>query len=176
MSAPSSEIRELVEPLVSTAGLWLEDVELVRESGRHVLRVVVDAPEEADDSVDLDAVASVTRAVADALETIDHRLPERYTLEVSTRGATAPMTARRHFTRAIGRLVALELADGAALRGRLVEVEPEGADEATLIVTPETPGVKGRPAKVGDPVRTPLSAVRAGVVEVELRGGKDEED
>ncbi|WP_263120306.1 ribosome maturation factor RimP [Cellulomonas sp. RIT-PI-Y] len=176
MSAPSSEIRQLVEPLVSAAGLWLEDVELVRESGRHVLRVVVDAPEDADDSVDLDAVAAVTRSVADTLDGVDHRLPERYTLEVSTRGATAPLTARRHYTRAIGRLVVLELAEGDPLRGRLVGVEPEGDAEATLVVTPETPGVKGRPPKVGEPVRTPLSAVRAGVVEVELRGGKDEED
>ena len=174
MSAPSSEIRALVEPLVSEAGLWLEDVELVRESGRHVLRVVVDAPEDADDSVDLDAVAVVTRSVADALESVDHRLPERYTLEVSTRGATAPLTARRHFVRAIGRLVVLELADADALRGRLVDVGSEA--DPVLVVTPETPGVKGRPAKVGDPVSTPLSAVRAGVVEIELRGGKDEED
>ncbi|MEV7973023.1 ribosome maturation factor RimP [Cellulomonas sp. NPDC089187] len=176
MSASSSEIRPLVEPLVSAAGLWLEDVELLRESGRHVLRVVVDAPEDADDSVDLDAVATVTRAISEALDGVDHRLPERYTLEVGTRGATAPMTARRHFSRAIGRLVVLELAEGEPLRGRLVEVEPGEGVEATLVVVPEKAGVKGRPPKIGDPVRIPLSAVRAGVVEVELRGGPDEED
>lgn len=167
MPAPVSaqRIRETVEPVVAAAGLWLEDVELAREGAAHVVRVVVDAVEDADEAVDLDAVAEVSRAVSAALDDLAG-LPDRYTLEVSSRGADAPLTARRHYTRAIGRLVTLTLADGGTLAGRLVEVET--APEDAAVVTPVTPGLKGRPAKIGDPVRVPLTGVRGGRVEVEL--------
>lgn len=169
MPAPASaqRIRETIEPVVTAAGLWLEEVELARDGGQQVVRVVLDALEDAEDSVDMDAVAEVSRAVSAALDDTDG-LPERYTLEVSSRGASAPLTARRHYSRAIGRLVDLRLVDGGTLAGRLVEVE---RDEDALVVVPVTPGVKGRPAKIGDPVRLPLTQVRDGHVEVEL--GKD---
>lgn len=176
MAAPASaqRIRETIEPVVTAAGLWLEDVELGREGGRAVVRVVLDAPEDAEEQVDLDGVADVSRAVSAALDDLDG-LPDRYTLEVSSRGATAPLLARRHYARAIGRLVVLRLADGGSVTGRLVDVE-RGAtdDEDAVVVTPETPGVKGRPAKVGDPVRLPLAQVREGRVEVELVRDKDD--
>lgn len=183
MPAPASaqRIRETIEPVVAAAGLWLEDVELARDAGRPVVRVVVDAVEDAEEAVDLDGVAAVSRTVSEALDALDG-LPDRYTLEVSTRGADAPLTARRHYVRAIGRLVVLGLADGTVLAGRLVDVV-DGTDGAgmadgdTLVVTPVTPGVKGRPARVGDPVRVPLERVREGRVEVELvkDGGRGED-
>lgn len=173
MPAPVSaqRIRETIEPVVTAAGLWLEDVELARDGSRHVVRVVVDAVEDAEDQVDLDGVAEVSRAVSEILDGLDG-LPDRYTLEVGSRGADAPLTARRHYVRAIGRLVVLRLADGAALQGRLVDVD---ADEDVAVVTPVTPGLKGRPAKVGDPVRVPLAEVREGRVEVEIvKDSKDD--
>ncbi|MBD3781240.1 MULTISPECIES: ribosome maturation factor RimP [unclassified Cellulomonas] len=179
MPAPVSaqRIRETIEPVVAAAGLWLEDVELARDAGRPVVRVVVDAVEDAEEAVDLDGVAAVSRTVSEALDALDG-LPDRYTLEVSTRGADAPLTARRHYVRAIGRLVVLGLADGTVLAGRLVDVvDAGGAEGDAVVVTPVTPGVKGRPAKVGDPVRVPLERVREGRVEVELvkDGGRGED-
>ncbi|WP_158373118.1 ribosome maturation factor RimP [Cellulosimicrobium cellulans] len=176
MPAPASaqRIRETIEPVVTAAGLWLEDVELGREGGQAVVRVVLDAPEDAEEQVDLDGVADVSRAVSAALDDLDG-LPDRYTLEVSSRGATAPLVARRHYARAIGRLVVLRLADGGSLTGRLVDVERGATDaEDAVVVTPETPGVKGRPAKIGDPVRLALAQVREGRVEVELVRDKDD--
>lgn len=179
MAPPVSaqRIRETIEPVVAAAGLWLEDVELARDAGHPVVRVVVDAVEDAEEAVDLDGVAEVSRTVSAALDGLDG-LPDRYTLEVSTRGAAAPLTARRHYARAIGRLVVLTLEDGGTLSGRLVEVERDGADGEAVVVTPVTPGVKGRPAKVGDPVRVPLARVRTGRVEVELvkDGGREQGD
>jgi ribosome maturation factor RimP len=168
MAAPTSaqRIRESIEPVVTGSGLWLEDVALVRDGGRQVLRVVVDATEDAEQGPDSDAVAEVSRAVSAALDSLDG-LPDRYTLEVSTRGAATPMTARRHYSRAIGRLVTLRLVDGGTLAGRLVEVEPAG-ESATVVVVPVTPGLKGRPAKIGDPVRVDLAGVRDGQVEIEM--------
>ncbi|TKR21948.1 ribosome maturation factor RimP [Cellulomonas hominis] len=176
MAAPASaqRIRETIEPVVTAAGLWLEDVELGREGGHAVVRVVLDAPEDAEEQVDLDGVADVSRAVSAALDDLDG-LPDRYTLEVSSRGATAPLLARRHYARAVGRLVVLQLAEGGSVTGRLVHVERGATDgEDAVVVTPETPGVKGRPAKIGDPVRLPLAQVREGRVEVELVRDKDD--
>ncbi|NHT17375.1 ribosome maturation factor RimP [Cellulomonas sp. IC4_254] len=176
MPAPASaqRIRETIEPVVTAAGLWLEDVELGREGGQAVVRVVLDAAEDVEEQVDLDGVADVSRAVSAALDDLDG-LPDRYTLEVSSRGATAPLVARRHYARAIGRLVVLRLVDGQSVTGRVVDVE-RGAtdDEDAVVVTPETPGVKGRPAKIGEPVRLPLTQVREGRVEVELVRDKDD--
>ncbi|MFF1528636.1 ribosome maturation factor RimP [Cellulomonas sp. NPDC058312] len=175
MPAPTSaqRIRETIEPVVTAAGLWLEDVELARDGSSHVVRVVVDAPEDAEESVDLDGVAEVSRTVSDALDTLDG-LPDRYTLEVSSRGATAPLTARRHYTRALGRLVTLTLADGGTLAGRLVDVQADAPGDDAVVVVPVTPGLKGRPAKTGDPVRVLLAQVRDGRVEVELVKDKDD--
>ena len=177
MPAPTSaqRIRETIEPVVTAAGLWLEDVELARDGAAHVVRVVVDAVEESEDALDLDGVADVSRAVSAALDDVDG-LPDRYTLEVSTRGATAPLTARRHYARALGRLVVLTLTDGGTLSGRLVEVErgAAAADDAVVVI-PVTPGVKGRPSKVGDPVRVLVAQVREGRVEVEMVKDKNED-
>lgn len=170
----AQRLRETIEPVVAASGLWLEDVELARDGARHVVRVVVDAVEDAEEPVDLDGVAEVSRTVSEALDAVDG-LPDRYTLEVSSRGADAPLTARRHYVHAVGRLVVLRLADGSTLSGRLVHVEADGAEEAA-VVTPVTPGLKGRPAKIGDPVRVPLADVREGRVEVELvKDSKDDE-
>lgn len=176
MPASAQRIRETIEPVVTAAGLWLEDVELARDAGHPVVRVVVDAVEDADESVDLDGVAEVSRSVSAALDDLDG-LPDRYTLEVSSRGADAPLTARRHYVRALGRLVVLHLSDGGTVSGRLVDVAVgERDDDAEVAVRPVTPGVKGRPAKVGDPVRVPLSRVSDAHVEIELGGAADAKD
>ena len=73
MPAPASaqRIRETIEPVVTAAGLWLEDVELGRDGGRAVVRVVLDSPEDVEEQVDLDGVADVSRAVSAALDDLD---------------------------------------------------------------------------------------------------------
>jgi ribosome maturation factor RimP len=60
-----------------------------------------------------------------------------YVLEVSSPGADRPLTERRHFVRATGRLVKLQLKEGGDLVARLLTVDDEGLDL-------EVPGVKGR--------------------------------
>ncbi|MDM7856105.1 ribosome maturation factor RimP [Cellulomonas alba] len=167
--APAQRVREVVEPATASVGLLLEDVEVVRAGARSVVRVVVDLPEDADGELDLDRVADATRAVSDALDANDV-VPGHYTLEVSSPGVSRALTQRRHFVRAVGRSVTLRLADGGTLAGRLTDVERDGDAGAVLVVVPVTPGLKGRPPKVGEPVRLALDAVRDGHVEVDLSG------
>ncbi len=52
-----------------------------------------------------------------------------YTLEVSSRGVSRPLTLPRHWRRSSGRLVAVTLVDGTSLRGRVTD---SGGDAATL--------------------------------------------
>lgn len=174
-AAPAQRVRDVVEPAAAAVGLLLEDVEVVRAGARSVVRVVVDLPEDAEGELDLDRIGDATRAVSDALDA-DDVVPGHYTLEVSSPGVSRPLTVRRHFVRAVGRSVTLQLADGRTLSGRLTDVERGPQDGATLVVTPVTPGAKGRPDKVGDPVRVDVHDVREGRVEVDLSGLRSADD
>ena len=107
----AAQVRErllaLLEPLVGAAGYDLEDVSVSAAGRRSVVRVFVDA----DGGVDLDAVATVSRVVSDALDERDSDfggaglLGGAYVLEVSSPGVDRPLTEPRHWRRAAGRLV-----------------------------------------------------------------------
>jgi ribosome maturation factor RimP len=128
-SAASSAARarehllRLLEPVVSEAGYDLEDVTVTSAGRRSLVRVIVDA----DGGIDLDAVADVSRRVSDALDSdsSDPQSPRAlagaYVLEVSSPGVDRPLTEPRHWRRAIGRLVKVEVG-GSTLLGRIVEV------------------------------------------------------
>ncbi|GMA26467.1 hypothetical protein GCM10025864_42260 [Luteimicrobium album] len=83
---PADTVREVVAPVVEGAGLYLEDVVVSRAGSRSVVRVTLDLPEDVLGSLDLDAVADVSREVSDALDAASDVLPGQYTLEVSTPG------------------------------------------------------------------------------------------
>ncbi|QIP84364.1 ribosome maturation factor RimP [Streptomyces sp. Tu 2975] len=134
MSTTQSErLRGLLEPLVSAAGLDLEEIEVSRAGRRRMLRVTVDS----DEGVELDACAELSRAISEKLDETDAMGEGEYVLEVSSPGADRPLTERRHFVRATGRLVKLQLKEGEDLVARLLTVDDEGLDL-------EVPGVKGR--------------------------------
>ncbi|MEU9296658.1 ribosome maturation factor RimP [Streptomyces sp. NPDC048266] len=132
----SDRLRGLVEPLVHAKGLDLEEIEVSRAGRRGLLRIVVDS----DEGVELDACAELSRAISEKLDETDAMGEGEYVLEVSSPGADRPLTQQRHYERATGRLVKLQLdADGAAeeLVARILAVDEEGLDL-------EVPGVKGR--------------------------------
>src|SRR5215467_6068512 len=86
LGALRTRLRTLVEPVVSAAGLDLEDLGVSRAGRRHVVRVTVDG----DSGVDLPLDA--------------------YTLEVTSPGVDRPLTAPRHWRRNVGRLVTVRAA------------------------------------------------------------------
>ena len=77
---PADTLREVVAPVVEGAGLYLEDVVVSRAGSRSVVRVTLDLPEDVLGSLDLDAVADVSREVSDALDAASDVLPGQYTL------------------------------------------------------------------------------------------------
>ncbi|MFD6300721.1 ribosome maturation factor RimP [Streptomyces sp. NPDC060235] len=134
MSTTQSErLRELLDPLVTSQGLDLEEIEVESVGRKRVLRVVVDS----DEGADLDAIADVSRALSAKLDETDAMGEGEYTLEVGTPGAERELTEHRHYVRATDRLVKFQLADGDDLIARILTVDDDGLDV-------EVPGVKGR--------------------------------
>ncbi|MGW7266929.1 ribosome maturation factor RimP [Streptomyces sp. NPDC054842] len=134
MSTTQSErLRELLEPLVGSQGLDLEEIAVDSVGRKRVLRVVVDS----DSGADLDQIADVSRALSAKLDETDAMGEGEYTLEVGTPGAERELKEHRHYVRAVDRLVRFQLAGDDEVVARILKVDEDGIDV-------EVPGVKGR--------------------------------
>ena len=105
--ADTGRLTQVLEPVVSAAGLDLESVRVVSAGRRRLLRVVVDA----DGGPSLDDIAELSRALSAELDSSGVMGESAYTLEVSSPGVDRPLTAPRHWRRAQGRLVRVPLTD-----------------------------------------------------------------
>lgn len=150
MTSTADRVRDALTTPLAALGVDLEDVEVERAGRRHVVRVVVDR----DNGVDLDAVAEVSRAVSEVLDSpeLTDVVPGPFVLEVTSPGVDRPLTEDRHWRRAVGRLVEVDLADGTSTAGRITQVD---GDTVTLS------------GERGD-VTVDRSAVRRAVVQVEF--------
>ena len=129
--ASAAQAREhllaLLGPVVAEAGYDLEDVAVSSAGRRSLVRVTVDA----DGGIDLDAVALVSRLISDALDadaaapSSPRALAGAYVLEVSSPGVDRPLTEPRHWRRATGRLVRVDV-DGRPTTGRVAQVDDAG--------------------------------------------------
>ncbi|MBQ0853057.1 ribosome maturation factor RimP [Streptomyces sp. NPDC057621] len=165
MSTTQSErLRELLEPLVSSQGLDLEEIEVDSVGRKRVLRVVVDS----DEGADLDAIADVSRALSAKLDETDAMGQGEYTLEVGTPGAERELKEHRHYVRATGRLVKFQQGDGDELVARIITVDDEGVDV-------EVPGVKGRKPTAKRLAFEDIAKARV-QVEFNRKDKKDEKD
>jgi ribosome maturation factor RimP len=139
MAQQSERLAAVLEPVVRDLGLELYDVEIGGSNRSRTLRVLVDR----DGGVDLDAITSVTEALAPILDRdaeVAKVLPGAYLLEVSSPGVERPLRTPAHFRRALGDTVSLKSrdAEGTITRRRAVlvaaddagiEVEIDGARE-----------------------------------------------
>lgn len=151
----------LLGPVIAAAGYDLEDVSVTAAGRRSLIRVSVDA----DGGIDLDAVADVSRVVSAAIDETDADSPGGaafagpYVLEVSSPGVDRPLIEPRHWRRAVGRLVQVEL-DGRPTTGRVVATSGSG-------VTFDLAG----------PQRTvPWGQLGRGTVQVEFNRPSDDEE
>jgi ribosome maturation factor RimP len=134
-AADAERLAGLLEPVVTASGMDLEGVRITAAGRRRLLRIVVDA----DGGVSLDEIAQVSRDLSAVLDDDTALGSQPYTLEVSSPGVDRPLTDRRHWRRAIGRLVVAPLtaplADGATVEGRITGAS---ADAITLDVGGES--------------------------------------
>jgi ribosome maturation factor RimP len=119
-------VRRLAGESASAAGLVLEDVTVQAAGRRRVVRVVVDLPDDATGGVPMDAVATVSQLLSQRLDDSDAMGGSSYVLEVTSPGVDRPLTERRHWARARGRLVTASLQGGGSRTGRLEEVGDDG--------------------------------------------------
>ncbi|NBE53227.1 ribosome maturation factor RimP [Streptomyces boluensis] len=164
MSTTQSErLRGLLEPLVTSKELDLEEISVTPAGKRRVLRVVVDS----ENGVSLDTCAELSRELSEKLDAADAMGEGEYVLEVTSPGADRPLTEHRHYVRAVDRLVKFQLTEGGELTARILKVDDEGLDL-------EVPGVKGRKPTAR---RVAFADIAKARVEIEFnRKNKNEEE
>ena len=125
LGAVRTRLRTLVEPVVSAAGLELEDLGVSRAGRRHVVRVTVDG----DAGVGHDELTDVSHRLSAALDQAEATggdLPlDSYTLEVTSPGVDRPLTQPRHWRRNIGRLVTVRV-EQRTITARIASVTDAG--------------------------------------------------
>ena len=90
---PVERVRELATRIASARGLDIFDVELKREGGQLVLRVIVDRPgpaATAEESVSIEDCARVAEELGTVLD-VEDVMPGEYTFEVSSPGLDRPL-------------------------------------------------------------------------------------
>lgn len=117
-------LQRVLEPVVAEAGLELEALEVTPAGRRRVLRVVVDR----DGGIDLDGVADLSHVISETLDGSDVMGGQPYVLEVTSPGTDRPLTEPRHWRRAVGRLVKVELTDGTQRIARVLAAADDAAD------------------------------------------------
>ena len=140
-SVDEGRIADVIRPVVAAAGMDLESVRVTAAGRRRLLRVVVDS----DEGVSLDDAATVSRELSAALDTVAVMGDFPYTLEVSSPGVDRPLTDRRHWRRAVGRLVTVTVTDAGGSRpvsGRICAADADG-------VTLDVEGARRRYAYAG---------------------------
>lgn len=131
----ADQIADVLGPVLEQFTLDLDAVEVKPAGKRSVVRVVVDGDGVDGGGPSLDDIAEATRAVSATLDSSDLTGAGPYTLEVTSRGVSRPLTLPRHWRRNVDRLVNVSLTDGETLTGRII-----GSDEtqATLDVDGNT--------------------------------------
>jgi ribosome maturation factor RimP len=121
-----AQVTELLAGEFARAGYEIEEVVIDSRARPPRITVIADG----DTALDLDTVAALSRSASALLDGLDG-VHDRYLLEVSSPGVDRPLTSEKHFRRARGRKVELQLSDGSQLTGRVGETR---GDTVALVV------------------------------------------
>ena len=127
---PLERVREAATRVAASYGLDIFEVELLRERGQQVLRVVLDRPgpnRTAEESVSLEDCARVSEELSAILDVEDVVPADRYTLEVSSPGLDRPLRHADDYRRFAGRRAKIVLSEPVARQtafaGRVLGIE-----------------------------------------------------
>jgi ribosome maturation factor RimP len=123
-----SQLSSLLTPILEQFGLELEEIDVLPAGKRRLLRVVVDGDGPSGRGPLLDDIAEATKAISTALDSSTAVGNSPYTLEVSSRGISRPLSAPRHWRRNRDRLVTANLTDGSSVTGRITASDDAGVD------------------------------------------------
>lgn len=141
----------VVEPVLAAHGLELDDLSVTSLGRRKLVRITVDGDGPQGRGPLLDDISAASAEIGAALDASDVTGNTPYTLEVSSRGVSKPLTQPKHYRRNTGRLVKLTRAED-QLTGRIT-----GATDD--VVTVEV---------AGEAVEVPLADITKAVVQVEM--------
>jgi len=137
MSNLQEQIEQLLDPILTSLGLTLWDLDFKKEGPQWLLRIYI---EHEPGGVTLGDCETVSRDLSTALD-VEDLIPHAYTLEVSSPGIDRPLTRAKDYARFAGFEAKLETRapiDGRKrFKGRLkgleaetVKIEVEGAELA----------------------------------------------
>jgi ribosome maturation factor RimP len=115
----SEKITELVQPVVESAGFFLEDVHVLSPGNHRIITCIIDGQT----PLNLDQVTSVSRNISELLDTAEFMGETAFTLEVTSPGVDRPLTLARHWQKNINRLVRVVHLDGSVTAGRITSAE-----------------------------------------------------
>ncbi len=126
VAVKDQQIAPLLEPVLAQFGLELEVVDIVPAGKRRLLRVVVDGDGPEGTGPLLDDIAEATQAISTTLDAVDVTGSSPYTLEVSSRGTSRPLTKPQHWRRNLTRLVTVTRG-AQQITGRIIASDAEAA-------------------------------------------------
>ena len=115
----SEKISKLVQPVVESAGFFLEDVHVLSPGNHRIITCIVDGQT----PLNLDQVTCVSRDISELLDSADFMGETAFTLEVTSPGVDRPLTLPRHWHKNLKRLVKVVNQDGSVVNGRISAVE-----------------------------------------------------
>lgn len=122
------------------------------------VQIVVDK----DGGVDIDALGALHRSNADTLHSKLEKIlgsDVDYEIEFMSRGASAPLTKRRHWRRNYGRKVTVKLADNSSVTGRIGNISADDVYVALIV------NDKGKISTL----RQPLAEIKSAKIVIEFK-------
>jgi ribosome maturation factor RimP len=149
---PMEKLREELLPVVAVVvqrfAFDLVDLEVKGSKHNLIVRVIADT----DGGINIDACATLSRALADELDSKDV-LPGKYRLEVSSPGTDRPLRSRRDFQRNLGR--------EANIRWQQAGVATESAGTISAVTDTEVEIISA-----GESYKIPLADIEVGKIKL----------
>jgi len=161
----ADKLSVIVRHILTDHELELESLDIVGGSRHAVVRVIVDGDGPEGRGPLLDDITRASQEISRALDDEPATGSRPYTLEISSRGVTRPLTEPKHWRRNIGRLVRVERDGEESLTGRILETDDSSATLEVQVPRPK--GAKG-PKTTTQNITIDLGDVRKAVIQVEL--------